>query len=465
MYKSRLQVITEMIAELQGMIPDVYVGEDGVLRIILEVEAGQFENAFLSNQLVLNDLFIQTASLQGLIQHGSDLGVNMKTGTFSTGTITFEGQGGTYIPINSEVAYNAGAGTDPLYFLTTLDGTIPNPGTPSAPVAALGAAGGLTGTYEYRVTFVTASGETLASADSNAITPSSQQVNLTSIPIGGTGTTKRRIYRDKNGAGDYRLVSEIVNNTATTFTDNISDATVAGSSAMPTVDTAHRVTVDARSSEPGTDKNILPNTITELVDTPPTLTGVVASSAFTGGTEDEDTEDFRQRLLSYSRNPQTGSVDDLENWALSVSGVETAAAFSNNNMGVAANGHATVLITTTDGAQPSSQLISDVLTYLQSKDVANITLHVGGFTATPINVTVDVTTDSSYTLADVTPSVQQAVMDYINSIAVGDDFVLAGVVQAVMNLPTIVDARVTSPSSNQSGLPTQKFTAGTITVT
>lgn len=465
MSKTREQVVTEMLAELTGMIPDVYTGEDGIIRILFEIEAGQFENAFLANQLVLNDLFIATASLQGLIQHGNDLGVPMKTGVFSSGTITFEGQGGTYIPVNTEVAYNAGSGVDPIYFITTLDGTIPNPGTPSAPVAAVGAAGVLTGTYEYRVTFVTASGETLASADSNAVSPSAKQVGLTSIPVGGTGTVKRRIYRDKNGANDYRLVTEIADNTTTTFTDNVADATVAASSQIPTVDTAHRITLTAQSLDSGTDKNIMANTITDLVDAPATLTGVVASSAFTGGSDDEDTEDFRSRLLQFTRNPQTGSPADLENWAESVSGVETAAAFSNDNLGVATNGHTTVRITTPGGGQPSAQLISDVLDYLNSKDIANITIHVAGFTATTINVTVDVTPDTSYTLSDVTPSVQQAVSDYINSIPVGDSFVLAAVIQAVMNLPTIMDARVTSPGSNTAGQPTQKFTPGTISVT
>lgn len=465
MFKSRSDVLTEMLAELTGMIPDVYVGEDGVLRIIFEVEAGQFENAFLANQLVLNDMFVQTASLQGLIMHGNDLGVPMKTGIFSTGTVTFEGQGGTYIPINAEIAYNAGAGTDPLYFLTTLDGNIPNPGTPSAPVAALGAAGVLTGTYEYRVTFVTASGETLASADSNAITPSSQQVSLSAIPLGGTGTTQRKIYRDKNGAGDYRLVTTLANNTATTFVDNVSDATVAASSAQPTVDTAHRITLTARSQDVGTDQNVMVNTITELVDAPSTLTGITASSAFTGGTEDEDTESYRQRLLDYTRSPHTGSLDDFKGWAESIDGVDSASVFSNDNLGVAANGHVTVRIAGPDGSTPDSTVIANVLAFLQSMDIANITIHVAAFTAITQNVTVDVTTSGTYVLADVSASVVDAITTYINNLAVGETFYLSGVVAAVKSLPGIADVVVTSPGTNSVTASTEKKVPGTISVT
>lgn len=464
MYKSREQVVTEMLAELTGMIPDVYAGDDGVIRIVFEVQAGQFENAFLANQLVLNDMFIATASLQGLIQHGTDLGVPMKVGTFSTGTITFEGQGGVYVPVNTEVAYNAGAGVDPMYFLTTADGTIPNPGTPSAPTVAAGGAGGLTGTYEYRVTFVTASGETLPSVDSAPVVPSAQQVNISNIPIGGVGTIQRNIYRDKNGAGDYRLVGTINDNTTTTFTDNVSDATVAGNAQQPATDTAHRITVAAQSQDIGADKNILANTITELSDAPASLTGITASSAFTGGTDGEDIEDYRSRLLASVQAPATGSAADIKSWAESISGVESASVFPNDNMGTPTNGHVTVRIAGPDGSTPSAQTISDVLAYLQSKDMANVTLHVTTFTPVSIDVTVDVTADINYTLSDVSDSVTLAVQNYINGLSVGETAYKSGIIAAVKLLPGVADVVVTNPASNVAGSPTQKFVPGTISV-
>lgn len=56
---------------------------------------------------------------------------------------------------------------------------------------------------------------------------------LVSIPTGGTGTTARRIYRTKDGGSDYYLVGEIQDNSTTSFVDNVSDAGL-GSTQPPT---------------------------------------------------------------------------------------------------------------------------------------------------------------------------------------------------------------------------------------
>lgn len=95
---------------------------------------------------------------------------------------------------------------------------------------AVGAAGVLTGTYYYSLTFVTASGETAPwPGTAVGVSPNGQAVNLTAIPIGPAGVIARRIYRTKASnidVKDYWLVAEIPNNTATTFTDNVPDASL-----------------------------------------------------------------------------------------------------------------------------------------------------------------------------------------------------------------------------------------------
>ena len=98
--------------------------------------------------------------------------------------------------------------------------------------AAVGAAGVLTGAYYYTQTFVTALGETAPwPGTATAVNPSSQQVNLTAIPLGPAGTIARRIYRTPaiSGVGDikdYRFVVEIADNTTTTYTDNLADGSL-----------------------------------------------------------------------------------------------------------------------------------------------------------------------------------------------------------------------------------------------
>jgi uncharacterized phage protein gp47/JayE len=213
----------------------------------------------------------------------------------------------------------------------------------------------LNGLYEYVVTFVTASGETVASAESNAVSPVSQQVNLTAIPVGGPGTTARRIYRSLNGSGVYRRITEIANNTATTFTDNVTDAVMNAGSLVPTVDTAHSITVPAQSQVTGVEGNVAAGSITELTNAPATLTSVVNTAAFTGGSDPEDTEDFRSRVLNAIQNAQTGSVADLKAWSENISGVGTATVFPN----VPAPGQVTVRITAENGGIPERHSARD----------------------------------------------------------------------------------------------------------
>lgn len=99
---------------------------------------------------------------------------------------------------------------------------------PSAPVITINAtAGNLNGSYYYAVTFVTATGETETGSSTDVIAPSSQQVDLTEIPVSAdTRVTKRRIYRTAAADADpvlKKLVYEIPDNTTTVYTDNVAD--------------------------------------------------------------------------------------------------------------------------------------------------------------------------------------------------------------------------------------------------
>jgi len=98
--------------------------------------------------------------------------------------------------------------------------------SPAAPTAAAVAGAGLEiGLYRYAVTFVDANGETTPGAEATLTTTSgSQQVSLTSIPIGPSGTIARRLYRTAVGGSTKKLVAEIAGNGTTTYTDSTPDA-------------------------------------------------------------------------------------------------------------------------------------------------------------------------------------------------------------------------------------------------
>lgn len=94
-------------------------------------------------------------------------------------------------------------------------------------VVTTGAAGTLTGTYSWKVTFVAQNGEESdASTASASIVLSTQQGTLTAIPIGDVRTTSRNIYRKGGSLSSYYLVGAIPDNIATTFSDNLADLAV-----------------------------------------------------------------------------------------------------------------------------------------------------------------------------------------------------------------------------------------------
>lgn len=112
-----------------------------------------------------------------------------------------------------------------------------NPFTaPAAPTLTSTASGSLTGTYYYKVTFVTANGETQGGTEANTGAITSKEVALSNIPIGPTGTLYRNIYRStaSGGSGSEHFLIQISDNTTTTYTDNTADASL-GTTAVPTV--------------------------------------------------------------------------------------------------------------------------------------------------------------------------------------------------------------------------------------
>lgn len=98
---------------------------------------------------------------------------------------------------------------------------------PSACSAAAGAAGTLTGSYSYRVSFRNSfdGTESLASA-AVTVSLSSQKGSLSSIPVSTDAqVNSRRIYRLDPNATVYRYLADIADNSTTTYTDDTASIT------------------------------------------------------------------------------------------------------------------------------------------------------------------------------------------------------------------------------------------------
>jgi uncharacterized glyoxalase superfamily protein PhnB len=120
---------------------------------------------------------------------------------------------------------------------------------PGAPTVAVNpTAGNLTGNYKYAVAFVTGywkgpvgngtlqiQGNTGGGTPSASVSPSAQQVNITNIPTGPTGTVARILYRTKANGSTFYFLTQINDNTTTAYTDNTPDGSLGAQ--MPTVNT------------------------------------------------------------------------------------------------------------------------------------------------------------------------------------------------------------------------------------
>jgi hypothetical protein len=127
------------------------------------------------------------------------------------------------------------------------------PGLPTASQITTGTGNLDNGTYYYACTFVTADGETAGSTATPTLVTvdgTHKQVALTNIPVSSSSlVTARKIYRTTATPVDaftgtiefrwYRYVGTINDNTTTTYTDNIANATVDAAAVIPAISTAN----------------------------------------------------------------------------------------------------------------------------------------------------------------------------------------------------------------------------------
>lgn len=101
--------------------------------------------------------------------------------------------------------------------------------TPTAPTLALHAGTSMgIGSYTYAISFGMSNGLSVPGTTATITTTTgNQQVNLTAIATGPTGTNYRNIYRSKVGTtSPLYYVASLGNNTTTTFLDTVADGSL-----------------------------------------------------------------------------------------------------------------------------------------------------------------------------------------------------------------------------------------------
>lgn len=154
--------------------------------------------------------------------------------------------------VTSRKVYRSKAGTDPtlrthFFLLTTIADNVTVTFEDNVADSGLGAnppAANTAGSYSYKVTHVSASGESEASAASGGVIVADKaadgKIALTVIPTGPVGTLSRKIYRTKCGKGSigpWYYHSTIADNVTVVATDNTNDSSL-GTATAPSTDTA-----------------------------------------------------------------------------------------------------------------------------------------------------------------------------------------------------------------------------------
>ncbi len=115
-------------------------------------------------------------------------------------------------------------------------------------------------------------------ASASAVTVADKSVNgkveLTAIPLGGALVTSRKLYRTTAGGSTYLLLATLADNTTTTYTDNIADASLgaAAPSTNTTADPLLRMLISGarKVAEDRTGRALITQTWEQVLDAFPT---------------------------------------------------------------------------------------------------------------------------------------------------------------------------------------------------
>lgn len=213
------------------------------------------------------------------------------------------------------------------------------------------------------------------------------------------------------------------------------------------------ITVNVTITEPGIV--YIPVGVLNIINTSIIgINSVSNQSIISGGTNRETDDNLRIRVKGALSKIGKGTATALENTLKDIVGVNDAIILD-MNQGV---GTADAVIVT-DVIPPSAELIDEINSVIASTKSAGIRIYVVYPTILTINTTITTTGGDDNVVG-------KAILDYINSLGIGDEYIINQMESAVVvaiNDPTI-DIATTLPASNITATSTQIIKSGVITV-
>ena len=217
----------------------------------------------------------------------------------------------------------------------------------------------------------------------------------------------------------------------------------------------------AEAVEPGARGNIVPGGVRFLTACPVAVTRVTNLRAFTGGSDDEDDEAFRARILeSFQRLPNGANTAWYETTAMAYPGVTAAKAVGR------AEGPGTVNVYVTgEGGLPDEALLAGLQAELQEKREIAVTVKALAPTSKAVDVSVQVAPREGADRAAVLAAARQAVTDFFSGRLLGRPVLLAELGNKLYDLEGVENYRFTAPAEDIPADSTVLPVLGTLRVT
>lgn len=219
--------------------------------------------------------------------------------------------------------------------------------------------------------------------------------------------------------------------------------------------------VPAAAVSPGKAWNVPAGTVCYMAFPPVGVEACVNPDEFIGGTDAENDDELRARVLaSYRTLPNGANVAYYETLALGIDGVRAVKVLPKNR-GI---GTVDIVIAGTDGL-PADDLVDAVQAAVN--DCREICVDALVYAPETVPVTVDaaVTVKDGYDAAAVLADVEQAVRDWFSGERLGQDVLLAALSGVIYSVPGVYNYSFTAPMADVPITASQLPVLDAVTVT
>ena len=202
--------------------------------------------------------------------------------------------------------------------------------------------------------------------------------------------------------------------------------------------------VRARALEPGSAGNVAAGTILTMAVAPVGVSRCTNPEAFSGGTDQEDDETLRARVLeTYRRMPNGANAAFYEQSAMSFPQV-AAAAVVPRPRGV---GSVDVVVSTAAGV-PDSELLEELQAYFEERREIAVDVLVRAPEVQDVDVTVQIQTAANRDGETVRQAVEQAVRSWFDGRQLGQSILRARLGQLIFDVDGVENYVLTAPAAD-----------------